>query len=697
MYPEQPSYVRVGSSWKTIESLYVYKSGEWKRVNQGYVYRSGAWKRFYAYDSIAPVVQSFQLTDTVSGATFGSTKTSANYRIIFSEPISGFNESMVSFFLNPLNEWSIASVTNPSLDNRTYLVSISCSVLPSSGTVTLQVNPTGVLDTALINAWSGSPVLSQSFSIDTTRPSVSEFESSSTATSTTVFFTLRFSEPVTGIDSSDFTIGGTSSGWQISSVTGSGAVYTITLTETSTGVTTNGTLTLSIPQNVATDAIGNTGPISSATSSEFTVARNPAQPSITSISSSDLTLHDRRINFTASIPAGLTTIKEVMAYLYNSNDIYTGISKTIDVTDSTGPFTTSSFFDVGRNPGTKYYVRVVSRNTFNLDSPFSARSEITTGADKTPPVLAAPSLSATQPTDPGSSTNPLRNITYSFASPSSYLTSEVGEVIVYLYRTSPFQYVSQRSVLKGAAWTTTAISGSFDSLDSGTSYTVFATSKDIYGGTNSTANSASTAVTTVATQSTTVNYQDSVSLYEYMIANSYSVDSTFSGYPASNADDGLDISAEGGTAWLSSASGNTHNYWSGLYSYDFTDSWDRTGATFNSVSLTSVRIKTGRSQETYVQFYNNNVWHGSAGTDPRNGFQSLAIISSGANRWKTMWTGNVNMLNTGGFRARFTLKGVSYAGFESYGVGGGLSSNVRSLIVEVDYIFTIYSSTTYSW
>ena len=695
MYPEQPSYVRVGSSWKTIESLYIYRSGEWKRVNQGYVYRSGAWKRFYAYDSIAPVVQSFELTDTVSGATFGSTKTSANYRIVFSEPVSGFLNSMVTFASNPSNQWSITSVTNPSSDNRTYLVAISCSVSPSSGTVTLQVNPSGVLDAALINSWSGAPVPSQSFSIDTTRPSVSEFASGSSAVSTIVDFTLRFSEPVVGVDISDFTIGGTSTGWQISSVTGSGAVYTIRLTETSPGVTINGTLTLSIPQNIATDAIGNIGPATSVTSSTFTVARNPAQPSITAISSTDLTLHNRRINFTASIPAGLSTIKEVIAYLYDSNDVYTGTSITIDVVDSVGPFTTSSSFNVGRNPGTRYYVRVISRNTLNLDSPFSARSEITTGADRTPPVLATPTVSAVEPTDPGSGVSPTRSISYSFASPSSYLTSEVGQVIVYCYRTSPWQYVAERSVLIGTGWTATAISGNFSNLATGVSYTVFATSFDIYGGTNSSASSAGASATTVATKSTTINYTNTVSLYEEMIASSYDTDSTFSGFPASNADDGADGDSTG-TAWLSNATGNAHNYWSGLYDEDFTSSTLRTGATFNSVSLTSVRLKTGRIQLTYVQFRNNNIWHGAAGTDPRNGYQSLALANSSGNNWKIMWTGNVPMANTTGFRARFTLQGVSYANFNSYGVGG-LSNNVRSLIVEVDYIFTIYSSTTYSW
>jgi hypothetical protein len=211
------------------------------------------------------------------------------------------------------------------------------------------------------------------------------------------------------------------------------------------------------------------------------------------------------------MPAGLTTIKEVIAYLYNSNDVYTGTSKVIDVTDSVGPLTANSFFDVGRNPGTRYYVRVVSRNTFNLDSPFSARAEITTGADKTPPVLAAPTVTANTPADPGVNTAVVRSLSYSFASPSSYLTNEVAKVNVYCIRSSDGASMGSQEHLKGAGWGAGALTGTFGSLASSTNYYIYATSTDIYGGTNSTANSAATtlattATVTVATSSTTYNW-----------------------------------------------------------------------------------------------------------------------------------------------------------------------------------------------
>lgn len=506
-YPEQPSYIQIGSSWKTIEQVFVYRNGAWKRVNQAYVYRSGAWKRFYAYDSIAPTITRFELTDTVNGQTYGNSKTSASYILEFSEPITGWNNNMVSFSSNPGNAWSIASISTS--NNQLYVVNISLTGTQTSGTITLSANPSGVTDESLINTWPGPAAVSQSFSIDVTKPSVNQFDSSSASTATTVSFTLRFSESVTGLAAGDISISGTSSGWQLGTITGSGANYVVNVVETSAGSTTAGTLILTAAANSVADAIGNTGPELAANSSSFSVARNPPVPTITSISSADTTLHNRRIDFTISVPAGLTTVKEVFAYLYDSNDVYTGTSITIDVTDTTAAFTTTGSFDVGRNPGTKYYVRAQTKNTFDLTSALSTRSEITTGSDLKPPVLAAPTVTANTPADPGwPGAAVVRSLSYSFATPSSYLTSEVAKVTVYCIRSSDGNQMGSAEHLKGAGWGTGALTGTFGNLAASTNYYIYATSTDIYGGANSTNDSSSTTLPTTASQpgSDTVYY-----------------------------------------------------------------------------------------------------------------------------------------------------------------------------------------------
>jgi hypothetical protein len=508
-YPEQPSYIRIGSDWKVVEQAFVYKSSAWKRVNQAYLYQGGQWKRVYAYDSIAPTIVRFALTDTVSGQTYGSSKTTASYVLEFSEEIAGWTNGMITISSNPGTAWEIASVTTS--DNISYAVEIEKPGTQTSGTVTLSVNPAGITDESEINAWAGAATPSQSFSIDVTRPAVSEFASASAGASRTVTFSLRFSEEVTGLIQSEFTIGGTSTGWRISSFSGSGSLYTIVLTETSLGSTTNGTLTLSIPQNSVVDAIGNTGPSATATSSTFNVARTPVTPTVSAVSSTDLTLHNRRVNYTVSVPAGLTTISHVVGYLYDSNDNYTGTSQTIDVTDTQSAFITSGSFDVGRNPGTKYYVRARTLNTASLYSEYSLRQEITTGGDKTPPVLAAPTVTANTPADPGVNTTVVRSLSYSFASPSSYLTSEVAKVNIYCIRVEDGAQVGTTEVLVGAGWGAAAITGTFGSLAASKDYYIYARSTDIYGGTNSMANSDSTtkpttAIVTVQTGSLTYDW-----------------------------------------------------------------------------------------------------------------------------------------------------------------------------------------------
>lgn len=506
-YPEQPSYIRIGSAWKQIEQAFIYKNSAWKRINQAYAYQGGQWKRVYAYDTIAPTITRFSLTDTVSGQTYGSSKTAASYILEFSEQIVGWNDEMLSISSNPGNAWEIVSIST--LDDISYVVEIEKTGTQTSGTVTLSVDPTGITDESEINDWAGDVTVSQSFSIDVTRPSVSQFSSSSLGTSTTVTFSLVFSESVSGLIQSEFTIGGTSTGWQISSFSGFGSLYTVVLTESSLGSSTNGTLTLSIPENSVTDAIGNTGPSSISTSDTFTVVRNPVTPSISAISSTDLTLHTRRINYTVSVPAGLTTVSHVIGYLYDSSDTYTGTSQTIDVTDTQSAFTTTGSFDVGRNPGTKYYVRARTMNTASLYSEYSARQEINTGSDKTPPVLAAPSVTANTPANPGyPGASVVRSLSYSFASPSSYLTSEVAKVDVYCIRTNDGALMGSVEHLIGSGWGAGALTGTFGSLAGSTSYYIYARSTDIYGGANSTANSSATYQTTTAQQtgSDTVYY-----------------------------------------------------------------------------------------------------------------------------------------------------------------------------------------------
>lgn len=695
-YPEQPSYVRIGSSWKTIEGSFVYISGEWKRVNQAFIYHSGAWKRFYAYDTIAPTVSEFVLTDTTSGQTYGSTKTTASYRLTFSEPVEEITSSDISFESNPGGVWSVSSFTNVNSENQQYLIEISASSTPVSGNIQLSVASDGLLDDSTFNAVSGDAT-SQIFSIDTTVPSVSEFSSSSSATSSSVVFTLRFSEPVTGLTTSDLSISAssTSTGWSISSLTGSGQNYSVTVTESGSAI--NGTLILTLGSNSVTDLLGNVGPASNTNSSTFTVARVPAAPSITA-TSVNTTLHNRRIDYTVSVPAGLTTISHVEVYLYDSADNPTGASDTIDVTDTTSAFTTSDNFDVGRNPGTKYYLRARTKNTLNLYSDFSSRFEITTGADQTPPVLAAPTLTANAaPADPGYPGQAVtRSISYSFASPSSYLTNEVASVTIYCYRVSNNTLVTSSTVNKpGGGWGSSAITGTFSSLLSGTEYRVYAMSTDIYGGANSTANSSATNATTVATQTGYQTYTNSYTIIPGLIsgvtpfADSSATLNTFN-YPF--------YASDGATSTIHITRGDSSTHWwsADVSGYDWPSL--ASGTEVTDVQLTAWSITTGRSQNLGLQFKkgDGNWISGTGGTDPIFGNYWVDYITgTGANTAANRDITDVSVSTSSTWTVRIVSYGVSYSGYTGQGVTTSLGTSLRTGIVELSLNFSVYSRTPY--
>jgi len=93
---------------------------------------------------------------------------------------------------------------------------------------------------------------------------------------------MTFGRPVTGLTSADFTLGGTSSGWSIGTVTGSGAgPYTIPVTGSSPP---QGAITLQLAQSSVTDAAGNVGPTSNyATMTAPTVTYDATAPTVTAV------------------------------------------------------------------------------------------------------------------------------------------------------------------------------------------------------------------------------------------------------------------------------------------------------------------------------------------------------------------------------------------------------------------------------
>ncbi|HSL97655.1 MAG TPA: N-acetylmuramoyl-L-alanine amidase [Candidatus Deferrimicrobiaceae bacterium] len=78
----------------------------------------------------------------------------------------------------------------------------------------------------------------------------------------TIPFGLIFSEPVTGLEPSDFEVGGSSGGWSVDAVTGSAASYTVTL---SAADPADGTVELTLGAETTSDLAGLAGPVGPAT------------------------------------------------------------------------------------------------------------------------------------------------------------------------------------------------------------------------------------------------------------------------------------------------------------------------------------------------------------------------------------------------------------------------------------------------
>ena len=90
---------------------------------------------------------------------------------------------------------------------------------------------------------------------------------------------MVFSEPVTGVDAADFSVGGSATGFAVSGVTGSGTTYVVTVSGTAV---TDGTVTLSMRAGGAQDAAGNTNNASTSTDSSVTYDGTPPSVSVTS-------------------------------------------------------------------------------------------------------------------------------------------------------------------------------------------------------------------------------------------------------------------------------------------------------------------------------------------------------------------------------------------------------------------------------
>jgi hypothetical protein len=197
--------------------------------------------------------------------------------VTFSESVTGVTSGNFSLALT--GSVSGASIASVSGTGATRTVTVNTGT--GNGTIGLnKTSNTGVTDAAG-NAMTGGTVTGQTFTIDRGAPTVSSINRAqgdpTNATSRT--FTVTFSESVTGVTTSNFSLATTGvTSASISSVSGSGATRTVTV-NTGTG---NGTIGLNKTSNTGiTDTAGNALTGGNVTGQAYTVDK--IAPTVSSI------------------------------------------------------------------------------------------------------------------------------------------------------------------------------------------------------------------------------------------------------------------------------------------------------------------------------------------------------------------------------------------------------------------------------
>ncbi|HZY90045.1 MAG TPA: Ig-like domain-containing protein, partial [Gemmataceae bacterium] len=208
---------------------------------------------------------------------------SVAFTATFNESV--LNVSAASFALTTTGAVSGDSITSVTGSGSVYMVTVATGT--GDGTLRLDVQATNTIQDSAGNHLSGGYTGGQSYTLDHTPPAVQSIAlaGASPTNAASVGYTVTFSEAVTGVNLGDFSLAAAGvSGAAIKSVTGSGAVYTVTV-GTGSG---NGTLRVDVKATTTIqDLAGNPlpatgysgGPTYTIDKTAPTVAIAPVSPS----------------------------------------------------------------------------------------------------------------------------------------------------------------------------------------------------------------------------------------------------------------------------------------------------------------------------------------------------------------------------------------------------------------------------------
>ena len=221
------------------------------------------------FDNVAPTVT----IDQAAGQADPTNASPIDFTVVFSEPVTGFTGSDVSFTGSTVGGTLVASVSG---SGPTYTVSVTG--MTGVGTVVASI-PASAASDAAGNGNTLSTSTDNTVTFDNVAPTVTIDQAGGQGDPTNaspIVFTVVFSESVTGFDDTDvaFTVS-TVGGTLVAGVTGSGANYTVSVT----GMSGTGTVVASIAAGAAADAAGNASAAS--TSTDNTVTFDTTVPTVT--------------------------------------------------------------------------------------------------------------------------------------------------------------------------------------------------------------------------------------------------------------------------------------------------------------------------------------------------------------------------------------------------------------------------------
>ncbi len=260
------------------------------------------------------------------------------------------SESLIGFSVEDIIVSNGTASNFITVDSKTYTFDLNPA---GQGVVTANIPSGAGVDTA--NLPSTAAHLSRTY--DSVRPAVTIDQAAGQndpTSSSSVLFTVVFSENVTGFSTSDVTISGTASGASVTDISGSGSTYTVTVS----GMTATGTVIASIDAGLVTDSAVNSNQASTSTdnSVSYILSATAATKDATEISSS-----------TAVLNGTINSLGEDAAVTFEFGLDGAADTTIVSADPATVPGTTSTDVDVkysltNLKSNTTYRFRVIATN-----------------------------------------------------------------------------------------------------------------------------------------------------------------------------------------------------------------------------------------------------------------------------------------------------------------------------------------------